>query len=244
MGERNMNPIRLRKLVKSFFIFSTFFIFGLWTSIHSWEGEEYMSVSQLTPPESLRDPAAVRRGIDFTLIAGSDFASLSKERILKDATIKIGENGTYGLDLGHFIVRNQNGKPSFACQLYDRVQVKYMGEGVRVNGNIPEMEVDGECHVDSDVMHISTLWIPYKEIISGKPTDGFLTFGDNANVNVKLTNISDSWPKLWFISGVTLKDTTGKNQNLLIERDVISLAQLKSLVMSSTDFDKPSSSNQ
>lgn len=240
-----MDQIQLRKFLKSIFVFSAFFILGLWSSIRSWQGEEYMSVSQLTSPESLRDPAAVRRGIDFSQIAGSDFASLSKERILKDATIRIGENGTYGLDLGHFIVRNQNGKPSFACQLYDRVQVKYMGEGIRVNGNIPEMEIEGECHVDSDVMHMSTLWIPYKEIVSGKPTDGFLTFSDGVNVKVKLTNISDSWPKLWFISDVTLKDSTGKNQNLLIERDVISLVQLKSLVMSSTDFAKtPSSSNQ
>ncbi len=84
------------------------------------------------------------------------------------------ENGL-GVQLAHFLVRDQYGRRQLACRaqsrpgLYDRVDLSFAGVGVSDNGEIPKMTVDALCFSEDELSSLSPIWIPMADIYQSEP---------------------------------------------------------------------------
>lgn len=152
-----------------------------------------------------RDPAAIRKNYDFSMLEGSALESASKQRLLSGAKIiELGEE--IGVELGHFVVRGENGEKSFACQKYSQIALIFSGEGMAVNGELPTMEVEGNCEASADINSISPLMIPIAKILGETVAEGEFNFREGQNRTVKFSHVSDQWPRTWHLQAVRLYD--------------------------------------
>jgi hypothetical protein len=195
--------------VKGFFgivIFLTGIVLGFLYSIHTWNGEKYIKVSNLSLNPK-RDLAAVKKFYDFTDHMGSLLSSLSSHKILSNAQIT-SDQGKFVLSLGHYVMKTNNGDHFLACQLYDKVVIEYLAEGQALNGQLPRMEVVADCNLLSDdINHIAPIEIPVKDILNSQPADGEINYNDQYKISVRFYNVADQWPKQWALQKVTLTDT-------------------------------------
>jgi hypothetical protein len=179
---------------------------GFFYSSNSWNGEKYISLSNLSLNPK-RDLAAVKKVYDFTHHMGSLFSPLSSHKVLSNAQLT-NEEGKYSLSLGHYVMKTTKGDHFLACQLYDKVIIEYFAEGQAVNGQIPKMEVIADCNILSDdINHIAPIQIPAKEILGSKPGDGEFNYHDTYHVTIRFFNVTEQWPKQWALQKVTLSDS-------------------------------------
>jgi hypothetical protein len=195
------------KAVFGILVFISGIIIGFFYAINSWDGEKYISLSNLSLNPK-RDLAAVKKVYDFSQqMGGGLLSSLSSHKILSNAQIT-NEEGNYTLSLGHYAIKTNNGDHFLACQLYDKVIIEYLAEGQALNGQIPKMEVVADCNIlDEDINHIAPIQIPAKEILHAQPNDGEFNYNGTSHVSVRFSNVSDQWPRQWAIQKVTLSDS-------------------------------------
>lgn len=181
-------------------------LLGFLYSINSWDGEKYISLSNLSQNPK-RDLASLKKVYDFTQHMGGLLSSLSSYKVLANAQIS-NDEGKYTLSLGHYVMKTEKGDHFLACQLYDKVIIEYMAEGQALNGKAPKMEVVADCNIlETDINHIAPIQIPAKEIMSGQPSDGEINYNDSYHISVRFYNLGDQWPKQWALQKVTLNDS-------------------------------------
>jgi hypothetical protein len=180
---------------------------GFLYSISSWDGEKFISLSNLSSNPK-RDLAAVKKVYDFTQHnMGGLLSSLSSYKVLTNAQIS-NEEGKYTLNLGHYALKTESGEHFLACQLYDKVIIEYLAEGQAHGDQIPKMEVVADCNIlGNDINHIAPIQIPVKEILSAQPGDGVINYNENYHISVRFYNVADQWPKQWALQKVTLTDS-------------------------------------
>ena len=190
-----------------------FFACGLLLSWYSRQFPDANSVTIVTRPS--RDPAAIKKTYDFSHLEGSALNYAAKQRLL-DGVKMIKDNQDIGVELGHFVIRGEDGQKAFACQRYSKVVMTFEGDGVAVGGELPKMEVEGNCEISTDINSIAAVWIPVSRIIGEPVADGEFDFREGHPAKLKFANVSDQWPKVWMLRSVKLVDPTGSNGEVAV----------------------------
>lgn len=164
-----------------------------------------------------RDPSAIRQHYDFTNLKGTALEIAMRERIISQIEIVKNDVG-FGLNLGHFAFKSDNGENLLGCQYFNKVTLVFEAEGAAVNGVKPTMEVDGPCENSEDLTKINAVMIPLKQLMIEKPTDGDFNFNQGKPLSLRMLNLTDSWPTMWSLIGVRLNSTS---QQFIIDRNEI-----------------------
>lgn len=164
-----------------------------------------------------RDPAAIKQNFDLSNLTGDSLQQAVKNRIVSGIELKKNTEG-FGIGLGHFVFRGENGEKKTACQAYGKVHLTFIAEGVSVAGERPIMEIEGLCNNSQDLTRINPLFIPYEKIFSEKPGDGEFQFREGQPLLVRFSNLPEEWPKVWLLRSVKLENEHN-NQNLTVEND-------------------------
>ncbi len=171
-----------------------------------------------------RDPAAIRRTYDFSGLDGSALAKAQKMRLLSGAKV-VREKAGVGVELGHFVIKGEGGQKTFACQKYGKISMTFVGDGSASNGELPKMEVEGQCEMSSDVNSISPLWIPVAKILGEPVADGEFNFQDGKPISVRFANVSDQWPVTWQLQSVRLFTSESQVEKGAEKQEVVIPAQ-------------------
>ena len=183
------------KYVHGLFLFAFFFAVGWW-----WGATPVKSISDLF--ES-RNPANMDASNDLSDFQGEELELRTRSilldsiRITKDQT---GEN--FGVEVGHFAVRGENGEKEFACGYFERVTLVFRGEGIATSGHPPEMVVTSDCEVSKNLNRLKPLWIPFMKIRDQQAKDFIVTFEGFPKIEFK--HMSGDWPTTWFLQSVRL----------------------------------------
>lgn len=167
-----------------------------------------------------RDPAAIRRTYDFSMLNGSALESAAKMRILSGAKV-VRDNSEVGIELGHFVVKGEDGQKTLACQRYSKLVLTFEGDGFAMNGELPKMEVEGSCEASNDINTISPLMIPVAKILGEPVGDGEFNFRENKAVAIRFSNVLDQWPTSWHLKSVRLYDGQKSTDQVVISSEEI-----------------------
>lgn len=202
------------KAFVAFFAIAIFFAFGFYAS---WYSKEFpMDAYYTIPAKSSRDPAAIKKVYDFSHLQGSALDFAAKQRLIEGAKV-VHDRQDVGVELGHFVVKGNDGQKQFACQHYSRIVLQFQGEGVAVAGELPQMEVEGACEISPDINSIAAVWIPVSKILGEPVSDGEFDFREGKLARLKFTNVSDQWPKMWQLRSVRLVDPSGAHSEVTIQ---------------------------
>lgn len=181
------------------FSFSGGFYLTTYSKEFPFEYVEYSS-TKLT-----RDPAAIRRTHDFSNLEGVALNQALKDRIISDLKM-VRNSHEVGIEMGHFVIRSNDGAKEFACQRYDQVTLTFEGDGSAIAGELPTMEVQGNCNIGSDINKMQAIMIPFQRILGERAGDGEIEYKDQNSVKLKFQNISERWPKVWRLKAIHLSD--------------------------------------
>lgn len=198
-----------------------FFCFGLYISVFSPKIFTEFSGRDIGANTATisRDPAAIKRTYDFSGLDGSALAKAQKQRLLAGAKVvreKTGEVSAVGVELGHFVLKGEDGQKAFACQKYEKIQLTFVGEGTAVNGELPKMEVEGLCEMSADINSISPIWIPVAKILGEPVGDGEFSFHEGKTVLLRFANVTDQWPTTWQLQSLTLSSNEKVGETVVI----------------------------
>ncbi|MES2965157.1 MAG: hypothetical protein V4760_14825, partial [Bdellovibrionota bacterium] len=140
-------------------------VFGVVMGRSSWDGAVFLSHTSSLMKN--RNPAAIRKDLDFSKLSGDELITASQKRLVTAARVIL-EKETVGVELGHFVTRDANGDRQLACDFYDRMRLRFEAEGVASSGEKPELEIEGPCRTSSDITRIEPLWIPVQRILGEK----------------------------------------------------------------------------
>lgn len=204
------------KTFVTFLGLACFFFVGV---LISWNSKQFpMEAAYTVVPKTSRDPAAIKKVYDFSHLEGSALNFAAKQRLLDGAKV-IHDKQDIGVELGHFVIRGPEGQKVFACQRYSQVILSFEGDGVAVAGELPQMEVEGDCEISADINSIAAVWIPVSRIIGEPVADGEFDFREGHPAKLKFANVSDQWPKTWMLKSLRLVDPTGENAEVAVPND-------------------------
>lgn len=184
---------------------------GCMTALHSWQGTFYVSNSKYVV---VRNPAHVQKFAAFTELKGKAWNILSRERLMAEA-FPIRESNRTGLVFGHFITQDTSGKKFFACDLYSRIQLEFVAEGVMEGGELTRMTVEAPCRANSDLNRMEPVWIPHELILQNKTAPALVLDFPETSVQVTFSNLTTDWPRQWVLQQVSL--TEGAERSLRID---------------------------
>jgi hypothetical protein len=189
---------------------------GFYQSSHSLKGLVFV-------PKAIfgrgRMPASVPRNLDFSFLQGTALREAAQKRLI--AELKVWpEANRVGIQLGHFITKGSNGWPVLACEFYDRVELKFEGEGSADDGEKPQMQVQAPCHESQDLGKMQILWIPTSRFTQAKPTDGEIEFPDlSQDTKYRFSAMGRDWPTAWNLSSIKLYNDTTSAPAITVTRD-------------------------
>jgi hypothetical protein len=212
----------------TFFGIAMFFLGGFYVT---WYSKQFPDADTVTiVSNASRDPAAIKKNYDFSHLEGSALNYAAKQRLL-DGVKLVQDNKDIGVELGHFVIRGEDGEKAFACQRYSKVVMAFEGDGVAVGGELPKMEVEGTCEISSDINSIAAVWIPVSKILGEPVADGEFDYREGHPAKLKFSNVSDQWPKTWMLRSVKLVDPTGQNGEVAIPPAELNSIMKKSFVL-------------
>lgn len=195
-------------------------VFGFKVAISSFDGVVFVSS---TTKANARNPAAIRRDLDFSRLDGAELITASQKRLVTAARVIL-EHDDMGLELGHFVTRGEDGERQLACDYYDRVSLRFEAEGIAESGEKSVMEVDGPCRTGNDITRIDPIWIPVQRILGERPTNMDLTYPDVPaleGISFHFDHMGTQWPSRWALQMVRLyhEDEPGREVTIS-ERDL------------------------
>lgn len=195
--------------MKIFFTLSCLFVcFGI-GFIVSWKTKQFPYATVVIEwPKTDRNPAAIKKVYDFSHLQGSALIYATKQRLLEGANL-VKDQNDIGVELGHFVIKGEDGQKEFACQRFSRVIMAFEGEGSATAGELPQMEVEGQCEISKDINKMAAVWIPVSRILGEQVADGEFDYRDGHPSKLKFANVSDRWPQTWRLKSVQLIDPSG-----------------------------------
>jgi hypothetical protein len=190
-----------------------FFAVGYWISSDS-QNFHFQAANQ-SSQRIARDPAAIKKVYDFSNLEGSALDFAAKQRLL-DGVRVVRDQKDIGIELGHFVIRDDSGQKVFACQKYSKIILGFRGEGTAVAGEVPQMEVEGGCEISTDINSIAAIWIPVSRILQEPVADGEFDFRDGKPSKLKFVNVLDQWPSTWQLYSIRLQDPSGASSEVSI----------------------------
>lgn len=220
----------IRKFI-IFFSLVVFFGVGAFISVFKSKNiVNYVDASYYSRITKSRDPAAIQRNYDFSGLEGSALTVASKKRLLSGINI-INNDAEVGVELGHFVIKGEDGSKVFACQKFDKVLLNFDGEGMASNGELPNMQVESNCEISTDINKISALWIPVNKILGEPVADGEFNYNEGKPIFIQFMNVTEAWPRLWRLKSIKLFDSKNQNQVLEVSADELKQQQQKPIVL-------------
>ena len=190
---------------------------GAFVSLRSWDGISYYYLD-----DNKRHPAAVRKVFDFSHLEGGALKIASQKRLLSDArVVALGDKGSIGVELGHFITRGENGGKQFACHAYDRVELTFFAKGMAIAGERPLMIVEADCRIGDDINRISAIPIPVAKILKETPGELELQYLETNPVLIRFDHVVGQWPKEWSLYSVRLYNQSDLGREVRIDNPQI-----------------------
>ncbi len=206
----------------------------------SWNGAIFLTSTSFT--SNLRNPAAVRRDLDFTRLSGTELLTGTSSRLVSDARVIL-EKGEMGIELGHFVTRDEQGNKLLACDYFDRMRLTFEAEGMASSGERPAMIVEGPCRTANDITRIEPIWIPVTKIVSEKAADMDLSFPEEEGVTFKFQDMTGEWPRRWHLTNVRVFNDTESNRSVELSNDTLRSIRSRPVVLAWPSKDRlPTSS--
>jgi hypothetical protein len=209
--------------LSSFGLFGTCLIIGGIASWAMWSEAVYVG------SDSPRGPANIPRSYDFSALKGSDYIQASSNRLLADFEI-MREADRVGIRLGHFATRGPTGKKQFACDVYDRVELTFLADGVADSGERPKMTIESKCQVAADVNLMKPIWIPYKRIL-GEPVGNIRVQYLDEDVEVSFDSVTGSWPNNWVLENLKIFSSSNPEYKIDVDARHVNATLLQPLSM-------------
>lgn len=167
-------------------------------------------------PDHWRNPAAIGKGNDLSVLSGNALKKASQRRLLEDVRLVFTDK-QFGIELGHFVVKGPEGNKQFACEYYDRVQITLVAEGVAVNGETPEIQIEGDCKISKDINRMEPVWLPFEEIKDMPPRNLRSYFFEKEKVFASVYHIGEFWPRSWRLEAVRVFNEVKSNREIAVE---------------------------
>jgi hypothetical protein len=175
-----------------------------------------------------RNPAAIRKVFDYSHFDGEPLKVRSLKRLISDAQV-IAQQSQVGIELGHFVTKGEGGRGQLACDYYNRVTLKFEGEGVFEGGEKPVMTVEAPCQISADINRIETIWIPHLRLMAEnkQPAASIeASFPDQSGVQFKFDNMTSVWPKEWTLISVRLySDAVSGREVMMGKSDITEIIE-------------------
>jgi len=188
-----------KRWISGIFFFVVAVFIGACLGRQSWNGAIFLTSTSFS--SNLRNPAAVHRSLEFSRLDGSELITGTHNRLVTSARI-LTQPGEMGIELGHFVTRDEQGNRQLACEFYDRVRMVFEADGIATSGERPSMEIEGPCKTGNDITRIEAVWVPVAKILSEKASDMDVTFPENEGVNFKFQNMTGDWPTRWHLKSL------------------------------------------
>lgn len=174
---------------------------GLYVGGSSLNGYVWFASGDMT--SNNRNPAAIKREIDFSRLDGAELITATQKRLITAARVEIHQDEV-GVVLGHFATRGEDGERRLACDsLYNRLTLHFQAEGISDAGEKPEMTIDAPCRTSiQDLGSIDAVIIPYDKILKENPTNQELSYEEG--VQFKFESMTTEWPIHWSLDSVRL----------------------------------------
>jgi hypothetical protein len=188
--------------VTAFAFFALMVTLGYVTGSRSWQGVVYLSDGTYKDSNA-RTPAAIKHEIDFSGLNGAELLNATQKRLVTAARAILHDEEV-GIELGHFVARDESGQRRLACDhMYDRVTLVFEAEGMAADGEKPKMTIDAPCSVTSkDITRIDPIWIPFRHLLEAPATNVELSATHGSKL--KFENMNGSWPVSWGLTSVRL----------------------------------------
>ena len=199
------------KTLSAAIMFTLSLAIGVTIAVRSWKGMVFWFT------DSHRNPAAIKKVFDFSHLEGRALEMASYKRLVADALV-VDDKENIGVELGHFVIKDNQNRRQFACDVYNRVELIFESADMSVSGEPSIMKVEASCNADKDINRINTVWIPMKKILLEKEGDIELQYRDHDNLYVSFSNIGDRWPRAWMLSNVKMYNEEDFSKILQIDR--------------------------
>lgn len=219
-----MNLTKTSGLIVATFLGLSASMFGFRAAVSSFDGVIYISQDSLSPMK--RNPAAIRRDLDFSRLDGAELITASQKRLVTAARIVL-EDQDMGVELGNFVTRGDDGSRQLACDFYDRIELSFEAEGLAESGDKPTMKVSGPCLTSRDITRVEPVWIPVVKILNERPSNMDVTFSDDdKEVNLSFAHMGAQWPQRWSLHSVRLFNDAEPGREVSIsERELHDILQ-------------------
>lgn len=194
----------------------------------SWNGVVYLTKTSFSGSE--RNPAAIRRNLDFSKLADDELITASQKRLVTAAKVLL-HDGDVGVELGHFVTRDLANEKKLACDFYNRMVLRFEADGIAVSGDKPVMEIEGPCRIADDITRIEPVWIPVRRILGESATDKDISFPDQEGVNFRFLHMGGDWPMRWSLASVRLYNDAEGGREVSISRQEMSDIRENPLVL-------------
>ncbi|MCB0390590.1 MAG: hypothetical protein KDD58_04840 [Bdellovibrionales bacterium] len=192
-------------------LFTLSIVIGASIAVRSWKGMIFWFT------EKGRDPAAIKKVFDFSHLEGRALEMASYKRLVADAVLTE-DKENIGIELGHFVVKDDKNHRQFACDIYNRIELTFESADMSVSGEPSIMKVEANCTANEDINRINTVWIPMNKILKEKEGDIELQFRERGLIYINFKNIGDRWPRAWMLSNVKMYNEENFGKLLQIDR--------------------------
>jgi hypothetical protein len=184
--------------------------------------KEVMAWRTTTTVSRGRNPASIGKAYDFSGLQGNLLNQAAKQRLLDGLNIHK-DLQSNSIQLGNFVLLNEQNQKDFVCGLYNHVTLSFEAEGVAVSGEKPSLIIDAPCTVGGDIDSLAPIKIPYQKIKAQNPQshDISLQQEDGAFIHIQSGNNSDSWPNQWSLTQINLTQDGSPSRILNINQQDI-----------------------
>jgi len=207
---------------------STFFMIFLWAGLtvadRSWNGAVYVYTGEY------RAPAAVRTLSDYSILDRQALSRTPPVQLLHDARL-FKDDFSIGLQLGHPLLNRAGGLRAFGCEVrdhsgaYDRIELRFVGQGVGEAGEPARMSVTAPCHAKENLNRLDTIWVPLAEVYRRPATDQEFEVGGPSPVSVRLEDVPAVWPESWVLMSIRLFREDDQEPPLILDTDELRQAR-------------------
>jgi hypothetical protein len=170
-----------------------------------------------------RNPAAIPKMFDYTNLEGQALESAVQRRLLTGTEFTKMDGG-FELHLGHFVTNDTNGRPAFACEVFNRVTFTFEADGFATGGERTTLVVEGPCEMSTNISEMRPLLIPVETVLNEKPGNVELQYMNGTPVSLKFSNMPDEWPRQWVLSGIKIYNREDGRSFIVDQKNLRKLA--------------------
>lgn len=156
--------------------------------------------------ERQRDPASDQRGPDLSALEGPEFIISARLRIIEGLAVQQ-RDGRIFLTAGHFLGPRS---PISVCATYNDVEYEFAAADQASHGDPITLTLSTACESTDRGGQLEELEVPVERILREKVRDLELQVYGKRNVNVKVENVADEWPRVWSLRAVRLYNSSSE----------------------------------